>query len=227
MRRWTGWLAGLALVLGFLLAQQAAVEARLAENAAAQEGKNLAYLITRAVEGNHALAQEVAAEQAALKAASPPPPPTAALAAARAAAGLTPVSGPGVVVSMEDAQSPRFPGEPPDFELVHDQYVLHVVALLSAAGARAIAINGQRYVATTAIFCAGPTIRINGVPYGSPFVITAVGPPAAMLAALNQDVDVQGWSELVVLQYHAASSLTIPPYRGPLEFPWAKPARSA
>lgn len=233
LREWpwqlTGWLAVMAAVLGFLIAQQWVVERRIAANAASQEGKNLAYLITRAVETNQRLSQEIAQEQAALAAAKKDStaPLKAQLSQVQAQAGLEPVQGPGVQVSLQDAAQPSFPGEPAEFELVHDQYVLHIVALLSAAGAQAIAINGQRYVATTSIFCSGPTIRINGVPYGSPFVITAVGPSAAMLQALNQDVDVQGWSALVQLKYQAEPSLTIPAYSGPVSFTYAKAAQGA
>lgn len=140
-------------------------------------------------------------------------------------AGLTPVEGPGVEVTLHDAAKPSYPGEPPVYQLVHDQYVLHVVALLSAAGATAISINGQRYVSTTSIFCAGPTIRINGINYGSPYVVRAVGPPQALLTALSDDPDVQGWSQLVSISYRAESRLKVIGYRGQVQFNDARPAK--
>ncbi|MDA8194806.1 MAG: DUF881 domain-containing protein [Thermaerobacter sp.] len=227
-QRYLAVLALIAFVLGFLVTQQIRVVAYLQNSANLREGQALSYLVTRALNGNLALKSEVTSLEARVLAAPAAPSLTALrtqLAQASQTAGFTAVAGSGVEVFIQDAVTPAYPGEPPQFQLVHDQYVLHIVGLLTGAGARAVAVNGQRYVATTAIFCAGPTIRVNGVPYGSPYVIRAVGPVAAMLSALQHDVDVAGWSQLVSIRYQAAPHLQIPPYALPVTMSLAKPAK--
>jgi uncharacterized protein YlxW (UPF0749 family) len=224
--RWTVASLGLAAgVLAFWLVQEIRVQALLLRTAAIQRGQTLSYLVGQATRETDAVAARVdnlRRELAATSASSPAVP--GRLAALETAAGLTALKGPGVVVSLADSPRPTYPGEPADYQLVHDQYVLHVVGLLFGAGATAVAINGQRYVSRTAVFCAGPTIRVNGVVSGSPFVVAAVGPPGPMLAALANDPDIQGWGELVQLHYQAVPSVTIPPYRGTLVFRYARPA---
>lgn len=163
-------------------------------------------------------------QDAATSPSSPVAPLGHQLAAAQGQAGLAAVSGVGVTVVLQDAARPSFPGEPAQLQLVHDQYVLHIVGLLSAAGARAISIAGQRYVSTTAIYCAGPTISVNGVTSGSPFVIRAVGQPTRLLAALANDPDVQGWSQLVSIQFHAASQVRVAPLPVMPNLSWLTPA---
>lgn len=220
-------IVAIALVLGFLITEQVGAEARLAREANIREGRLWSELVDQAVSENSRLAARAAAARAAL--AATPATPLQRLrrevAVADQAAGLTAVRGSGVIVELADARHPVFPGEPADDELIHDRYVLHVVAILNAAGARAIAIGGQRYVSLSAIFCAGPTIRINGIPYGSPFVVRAVGPTGRMLRALNRDPDISGWSQLVTLRYRAAPNLHIPAYTLPLQFSGVKPAK--
>lgn len=221
-------MAAIAAVAGFLITQQIRTVSALNHTAAIQQGKTLAYLVTKADQGNveeqhriEKLAQRLQAE--------PKAPNLSAikghLRAIEPLAALTPVAGPGVTVLMHDATHAAFPGEPADLRLVHDQYVLRVIALLSAAGARAISIDGQRYTAITSIFCAGPTIRINGVPYASPYRIRAIGPTGAMLHALQSDPDIQGWAQLVSIHYHGDAHLEIGPYRGPVQFSAAKPVK--
>ncbi len=226
-RRWNLVLAAIAMVLGILVSQQMRLVAVLNNTTRVQQGKILTYLVTRTIEENQALNRQVADLSSQLSGLAPPPlsPLKRHLAQAERMAGLTPVSGPGVVVKIHDATGASFPGEPAIYELVHDQYVLHIVGVLSAAGATAISIDGQRYVSTTSIFCAGPTIRINGINYGSPYVIEAVGPPLAMLAALNKDPDVQGWSQLVSIQYGMRPQLKVLGYQLPVHFSQAEPAK--
>lgn len=217
----------IAVVMGFLLTQQIRTVAFINHTAQIQEAITLSHLVTSADEANLLSRQKVLAMQARLATASSNTPALspirAALTRTQSLAGLTAQSGSGVQVIIHDATQPAFPGEPAILELVHDQYVLQVVSLLSAAGASAIAIDGQRYTATTAIFCAGPTIRINGVPYASPYVVDAVGPSGAMLTALQDNPDIEGWSQLVSIKFHPDSHLEIAAYRGAVHFSSIKP----
>ncbi len=217
-----------AAVLGFLITQQIRTVGFITKTAQMQQGQLLTALVTRAEQHNLAMRQQVNQLESRLASFGQPDNVQglkADLNRVEPLAALTPVSGSGVEVVMHDATKPAFPNEPAILRLVHDQYVLRVVALLSAAGAQAISIDGQRYTATTSIFCAGPTIRINGVPYASPYVIRAVGPSGPMLKALENDTDIQGWSQLVSIKYRSMKHLEIAPYRGRIAFSEAKPAK--
>lgn len=86
-------------------------------------------------------------------------------------AGVTDVSGEGIVVILDDGDTVL---EGSDV-LVHDSDILTVVNELKAAGAEAISVNGQRIIATTAIRCVGPAIQINYQKVAAPFEIKAIG----------------------------------------------------
>lgn len=221
-------LAVVALVTGFLMTQQIRTVGFLNKTAQAEEARTLSRLLAQTDKNNLASkAREVHLESQLKSLAKAPNPKTLEkqMAQVLPAADLTSVEGSGAVVVLHDGPKNVFPGEPAALTLVHDQYVLRVIALVSAAGARAISINGQRYTAITSIYCAGPTIRINGVPYASPFVIRAVGPASSMVEALKNDPDIGGWSQLVSIKFHTAKHLEIPPYAGLIEFSLAKPAK--
>ncbi len=107
---------------------------------------------------------------------------------ARFLAGLTPVQGPGVVVTLDDSKKPYPAGLPPGVtppNVIHDTDINQVVNELRAAGAEAIAVNGQRLVATSAVRDAGPTVFINNVPQTPPYTVQAIGDPQVLEAALN------------------------------------------
>jgi uncharacterized protein YlxW (UPF0749 family) len=103
-------------------------------------------------------------------------------------AGLDPMRGPGLVVTLTDAQrdaNGRFPRDAsPDDLVVHQQDVGAVLNALWSAGAEAIQMQDQRLIATSAPRCVGNTLLLNGRTYSPPYIITAIGDPAAMQAAL-------------------------------------------
>ena len=156
-------------------------------------------------------------------------------AAARALAddaGLTPVKGPALRVSLDDA--PRLPagrtlpGDPsPDMLVVHQQDVQAVVNALWTGGASAIEVMDQRLVNTSAVRCVGNTLLLGGRVYSPPYVITAVGDPKTLQKALDDDPVVQIYRQYVdayQLGYtvKAEKSVTVPAYDGPLELQHAK-----
>lgn len=212
-----------AALLMFGFAQQLRVEQLLAKTETMREGQALTYLVERTAQETQADALKISVLEADLKTPVPVHQSLRMLQAARRDAGLTAVRGAGVVVTLADDPHPTFPGEPAQMQLVHDEYVLHIVGLLMAHGARAVSISGQRFVAVSAVFCAGPTIRVNNVLEGSPFVVAAVGNAQTMLAALQSDPDVQGWSALVQIRIHAEPAVVVPAYHGPLAFAFARP----
>ena len=143
------------------------------------------------------------------------------------AAGLVPVEGPAVTVSLDDA--PRREGRPalsddPDDLVVHQQDVQAVVNALWAGGAEAMTLMGQRIVSTSAVRCVGNTVILHGQVYGPPFVVTAVGDPVALRDALESDPGVllfRTYVDRFGLGYtvRSARSVTLPAYDGPLELP--------
>jgi uncharacterized protein YlxW (UPF0749 family) len=106
------------------------------------------------------------------------------LEAARMMAGVVPVNGPGVIVTLQDKANAQESEDVTKY-IVHEQDVRLVVNELRAAGAEAISINGQRLVSNSAIRCVGPTIIVNGVKSAAPFVITAIGDPNTLISALH------------------------------------------
>lgn len=103
------------------------------------------------------------------------------------AAGLDPVRGPGLVVTLNDAQRDadgRFPIDAsPDDLVVHQQDIQAVLNAMWSAH-EDIQMQDQRILATSAPLCVGNTLLLNGRTYSPPYVITAVGNVAAMQAAL-------------------------------------------
>ena len=121
--------------------------------------------------------------------------PDAALAAMQrrsaelaADAGLEPVHGPGLTVTLDDAQrdaNGRFPRDAsPDDLVVHQQDIQAVLNALWSAGAEAIQMQDQRMIATSVPRCVGNTLLLNGRTYSPPYRVTAIGDAAAMQAAL-------------------------------------------
>ncbi|MCL6453067.1 MAG: DUF881 domain-containing protein [Alicyclobacillus sp.] len=100
----------------------------------------------------------------------------------RILAGVTPVEGPGVSVTLMDGLAT---GSDVESVLTHDWDIRSVVNELFTAGAEAVSINGYRVVATSGIFCTGPVVEVNDHRIGAPFTITAIGDPQALQSALE------------------------------------------
>lgn len=104
----------------------------------------------------------------------------------RQAAGLTPISGPGVVLELQDKPRKSQKSTPIAIVgIVHDYDILQVVNELRAANAEAIAINGVRLTNYTPVRCVGPTILVDGQPIGLPVKVEAVGNPDSLHRALS------------------------------------------
>ena len=111
--------------------------------------------------------------------------------ALKAEAGFTPISGPGVTITLTDApeseinQAQQSGDIPVDLLLVHQQDIQAVVNALWSGGARGITVQGQRLITTTGIKCVGNTVVLHGVPYSPPYVISAVGNVNKLTDAIN------------------------------------------
>jgi len=150
----------------------------------------------------------------------------------RAAAGLSSVHGPGLTVRLNDA--PRRPdgslpqGASPDDLVVHQQDVQAVVNALWAGGAEAMTIMGVRVISTSAVRCVGNTLLLGGRVYSPPFVVTAIGAPDRMRAALDQAPGVRAFEEAAVdfgLDYtvRPEGDVTLPAYDGSTSLQYAEP----
>lgn len=94
------------------------------------------------------------------------------------------ISGEGVIVTLKDANF--IPAEDHANQyIVHDRHIHQTVNELFSAGAKAIAINGQRIYRNSYISCIGPVISIDGKSYPAPFVISAIGDQEILDVSLN------------------------------------------
>jgi uncharacterized protein YlxW (UPF0749 family) len=145
-------------------------------------------------------------------------------------AGMLPVSGPGLVVTLQDAPPDRFDDPEVDVNLlvVHQQDIQAFVNALWAAGADAISLQGQRLISTTGIKCVGNTVVLEGVPYSPPYRIEAVGDPDALEAGLDDSRSVEVYMEYVQehglgLSVEPSEDLDIPGYEVTPRLRWAAP----
>ncbi|MCS7066728.1 MAG: DUF881 domain-containing protein [Fimbriimonadales bacterium] len=155
------------------------------------------------------------------------------LQAAKMLAGLVEVEGPGIELILRDSERQPPPGSAEsllrDLYIIHDYDLLRVVNELRQAGAEAVAINGQRLVASSAIRCVGPVIYVNDIKMASPFVIHAIGDPNTLIGALKTPGGVL--SDIMdadpkMVEMHAREKVRIPAYTGSTQFRFAEPVPS-
>ncbi len=143
-----------------------------------------------------------------------------------AIAGLTPMVGPGLTVTLNDSSrdpgAPLPPGVSPDDLVVHQQDLQAVVNAMWAGGAQGVQVMDQRLLSTSAVRCVGNTLILHGRVYSPPFTVTAVGDVAGMRAALQTApamITYREWVDVVGLGYAVVShrSTTLPAYSGELD----------
>jgi uncharacterized protein YlxW (UPF0749 family) len=105
------------------------------------------------------------------------------------AAGTVPVTGPGLVLTVDDAAAEAGLKNPnvdpgavtgPDLTKVFATDLQIIVNGLWQAGAEAISVNGHRLTSRTAIRSAGEAILVDYRPLTRPYVITAIGDPSSL-----------------------------------------------
>ncbi|MGW5069342.1 DUF881 domain-containing protein [Streptomyces cyaneofuscatus] len=112
--------------------------------------------------------------------------------------GATPIQGPGVKLVVDDAKNtdqggggPRESSSFSDTGRVRDRDMQRVVNGLWESGAEAIAINGQRLTALSAIRAAGDAILVDNRPLVPPYTVLAVGDGKNLAAAFRDSADGQ------------------------------------
>lgn len=184
-------LVGPLLLLG-LLVGVAVGQTRQRAPAVAEARRALLADVRARAAGNDALQRRVAelrltlarARDESLAAASAGARLREQLAALERVSGAVPVAGPGVRVVLDDAPAGR--RSPPtarpgtgavDPGRVVDRDLQAVVNALWAAGAEAVAINGQRLTTLSAIREAGDAILVDFRPLSPPYRVVAIGDP--------------------------------------------------
>jgi len=148
----------------------------------------------------------------------------------RAAAGMLPVSGEALRVTLDDApdDQPVPEGLDANAMVVHQQDLQAVVNALWAGGADAISLQGQRLISTTGIKCVGNTVVLHGVPYSPPYEIVAVGDPVQLQRALDASAYVQTYLQYtqepvnIGWDVDLLPSVTVPGYEGSVNLRYAQ-----
>ena len=134
-------------------------------------------------------------------------------------AGLAELSGPGVVVVMQDSPLRRSPTGDPNDLVIHQQDIQAVVNALWAGGAEAISINGERLTSDSAVRCVGNTLLLHGSVYAPPYRISALGDTTKLAAVLESDPLVDRF-RIFVEDFHLgftiqpSGKLTVPAFHG-------------
>jgi uncharacterized protein YlxW (UPF0749 family) len=143
--------------------------------------------------------------------------------------GLTPVTGPAVTVTLDDAPSSvAANGIEPDLLVVHQQDIQAVVNAFWSGGAEAVTIQGKRVISTTAVKCVGNTVVLHGIPYGPPYEISAIGDQGRLHAALAESQPIQIYQQYVaayglVFREESEARVKFPGHEGSLDLVHAVP----
>lgn len=132
--------------------------------------------------------------------------------------GLRPVSGQGIVITLDDARK----GQPTAENIVHASDLRDVVNAAWLLGASAVSVNGQRITATSSIDSSASTIMVNNQRVTNPFVLKAIGEPTELAQKLaNHSIlaDLRKRAAETGLLYHTEESkrVEVEPYHGSLK----------
>lgn len=105
--------------------------------------------------------------------------------------GFTAVHGEGVRISVDNAASADATSE------IRDEDLATLVDGLWAAGAEAVAIDGQRINALGGIRNISRAVHVNGRPVTAPYLVVAIGDQRTLQARLLQTSQGQEWFALV------------------------------
>lgn len=210
-----------AVVLGFVLAT-AARELRTPDPASAATREQLVVRVQQeqeSVQRYAAEAEELRTRNEQLEARALDgslDDPRDDLSAVGTLAGATEMTGPGVVLTLEDR--PRAPGVegPADpSERVLAQDVQRIVNDLWAHGAEAVAVNDHRLTATSAIRFAGEAIIVDFRALTPPYVVRAIGDPTGLAEGLDSGATGAYLAELradygIIARVSQEESVTVP-----------------
>jgi uncharacterized protein YlxW (UPF0749 family) len=140
-------------------------------------------------------------------------------------AGLTPQSGRALKITLNDPQPElSADGRVAPFQII-DRDLQRLTNALWAAGAEAVAVGGERLVATSAIRNGGDTITVNFRPIVGPYEVIAIGADLASLQGSEIAREFGGWSERYGVQFSVeeVDDLEVPGYQGRARLRYASP----
>jgi uncharacterized protein YlxW (UPF0749 family) len=202
-------LATIALLVGFLIAVQATRDPGLSR-LAAERPEDLSRILADLGEEADALTTQVAALRVKLSRYK-----TSArtdelavrdaretLADLQVLAGVVPVEGPGIRITVDD----------PDGQIEWDA-MLDLVQELRDGGAEAIAVGDVRVIASTWFGPAGQGIGLDGEPVSAPYEVSAIGPADELAEAMRLPggpLTVIGASPGVEVRIRTEDAMTLP-----------------
>jgi uncharacterized protein YlxW (UPF0749 family) len=143
-------------------------------------------------------------------------------------AGLMPVRGPGVLVTLDDSevQIPR--GADPNAYIIHEYDLRDIVNLLWMAGSEAVAINDERLVSNSSVYCLGSTVMVNNTRLSPPYSIRAIGNPKVQQDYLRNPAYLKQLKEkqrIYGLRFdvEGVATMTLPAYSGGFLVQYAGP----
>jgi uncharacterized protein YlxW (UPF0749 family) len=143
------------------------------------------------------LAEVASAEQSA----------TASLRRLQSRTGFVPVTGPGVRIVVNDAQSPN--------ERLRKDDLFLVINSLWQSGAEAVSLNGRRLSVLTSINNSGGAINVDLTPIRAPYTLQAIGDPRTLQSDLVETATFDQFSVLMsqygfTLEMEDVESMTLP-----------------
>lgn len=99
--------------------------------------------------------------------------------------GMTPVAGEGIAVVLDDSKLPTIAKQDLAKAICHSTDITDIINTGWKGGAEAIAVNDERIVGTSSVYCVGATIMVNGTLMSPPFTILMIGPQASLLRVFD------------------------------------------
>ncbi len=141
--------------------------------------------------------------------------------------GLVALVGEGVLVTLDDA---RLPANAKDLDksICHNTDITDVINAGWRAGAEAIAVNSERVVGTSSVYCVGSTIMVNGTLMSPPFQIAMIGRQSGLLGVIDdpnelQEIKSRAQANGLVFRVARQREVTAPAYTGSLGARYAIP----
>lgn len=148
---------------------------------------------------------------------------------ARIQAGVTNVSGKGIIITLDDNKEglKAHPNDDPNKYIIHYEHILNLLSELKMGGAEAISINEQRIITTSEIRCVGNVILVNTTRIAPPFVIKVIGSPRLLAEIISsRELEILRSSSYPV-SLEEKEQVIIPTYKGDLQFKYTKSVKES
>ena len=150
---------------------------------------------------------------------------------ARIAAGLVPLTGPGLVFRLEDSVTGAQDQIRRDGR-VSARDLRNLAEELWLAGAEAVAINGERVLGSSAFIDIGGSILVNAAYLAPPYQVAAIGPDdlfarLSVSGGFVELLQVRGQSGGIRIAFAEQPDVRIPAFAGTVTLAYGSPAPTA